>query len=103
MILYHGRMAKKLFSAFFLAAFLFAGLAGALSIVPHVHGQDTDHSEHQDCALYQLSLSHFEAEAVLGSLPACVFLALWSVFLRPRSSSSHVRFFIPGRAPPTSF
>ncbi len=38
-----------------LAVVLF-GIGAGLSILPHVHGNDFDHSQHKSCPVYQIGL-----------------------------------------------
>ena len=44
---------KKSFLIFLIVVFALAGVASALTIVPHVHGNDFNHSKHHECPVYQ--------------------------------------------------
>ncbi len=39
------------------AGFCFVAAVFGLSLIPHVHGNDFNHSSHPDCPLHQLSVS----------------------------------------------
>ena len=58
-------MKKKLFALILIAALVFTGGLAALSVLPHTHGKDFDHSKHSTCPVYQVSLTGFAATAVV--------------------------------------
>lgn len=44
---------KKSLAVLAIVAVFSLGIIGALAIVPHIHGDDTDHSKNQGCAVHQ--------------------------------------------------
>lgn len=78
-------MKKSLAFLTVLAVLLF-GVAGALAVIPHGHGDDFDHSKHASCPVYQAGL-HAPAFAL--------FSAVFAFFLitAARHVSSEPRFF----------
>ena len=51
---------QKFVAALAVAAMVCVAGVGALSVVPHVHGGDLDHSKHSTCPVYQFSLHSFQ-------------------------------------------
>ena len=58
-------MNKKLFSLFLIVALVFTGGMAALSVLPHAHGGDLDHSKHSTCPVHQISQIGFAAAAIV--------------------------------------
>ena len=76
------------------------GFVGALSVVPHGHGDDLDHSSHTPCPVHQLR-AHFSAD-ISSSFPVITALLLF-VFLVTASKDVRIRAFHSSallRAPP---
>ena len=46
---------KKLFIILLVIVFALTGVCAALSVLPHVHGHDFDHSKHSTCPVFQVS------------------------------------------------
>ena|SRR3989338_7537991 len=92
---------KKLLAVLTVVFILFLGLIGALSVIPHAHGNDFDHSKHQSCPVYQFSLHAFGAILTVFKITPVVFFLFY--FLRVRDSfwqDFSYRFSFL-RAPPT--
>ncbi len=58
-------MKKKLFILFLVMVLVFTGGMAALSVLPHAHGEDLDHSKHSTCPVHQLGHIGFAATAVV--------------------------------------
>ncbi len=54
---------------------------GALTVIPHVHGNDLDHSTHQSCPVYQIGF-HFPYATVGAIFAAIVTLGFTFISLR---------------------
>jgi len=93
---------KKFLAVFAVSAVLLAsGLAG-LSVLPHSHGNDFDHSQHKSCAVYQFSLGHTDALASSATLIFTLFILLRLFLPEMRISTQCFFQFHPLRAPPTA-
>lgn len=97
-----GKPMKKVFSILLVAGVLCVGLTGALAVVPHVHGRDFNHSQHETCPVHQLSLhplhlASVEAAFLVVFLAAC-FGRIFSAKVFP--FVFHEFLFL--RAPPVS-
>ncbi len=79
---------------------LSVGMVGALSAVPHVHGDDFDHSKHASCPIHQLGQHGFQAD-IGGFVTAIAFSFAFYLFLFIALPivTSPTRFFSV-RAPP---
>lgn len=91
---------KKLLSALILSSFLAMGAVAALSVVPHAHGNDYDHSQHENCPIHQFGLHQAHADILAAAVLGALFLLCG--FIEPKKSSSFF-FSIPFgslRAPP---
>mgnify|MGYP001608714618 CR=1 len=92
---------KKSLAVLILLSVLSMGLVGALSIVPHVHGDDFDHSKHTACPIYQVGIHGLEA-VVTGFLSVFVFSAIvFLLFFTDRPIVVFSSRVFSGRAPPT--
>lgn len=91
---------KKLLAVFLFLGVLSTGVYGALSTLPHAHGDDLDHSRHASCPVHQLGSDGFQAVTVshdaftakISSDFLIVFPAFFTVF--------YPQGFLPLRAPP---
>ena len=93
-------MMKKFFYSLAIVPVFTLCLLSALTVVPHVHGNDTDHSRHESCPIHQVSMAHNDAAiAAAVSLIFCV-LILWLVSAHPQCSGSFETLFASLRAPP---
>jgi len=92
---------KKTLAVLLVCFVVLLALLGALSVLPHAHGNDFDHSTHKSCPVYQFSLH--DSAAILVTF--CFIVAGFFVgYLIPAQEffliqPSH-RFASP-RAPPT--
>ncbi len=77
---------KKFLAVLTVVFILFLGVVGALSVIPHAHGNDFDHSKHQNCPVYQFSLHAFGAVPTVFKITAIVFFLFY--LLRAQDSFS---------------
>ncbi len=91
---------KKLFILFLTAATVSFGTMGALSLLPHSHGNDFNHAQHETCPVYQAGIAG-------KNFTATIFV--WTIFLASalfieKISPVFIYFkqprFSPLRAPP---
>ena len=92
-------MRKKL-SLFLVISVLFFGVVGALSVVPHVHGKDFNHSQHQACPVYQFGISNVHADVSYVVVIVALFLLCFLTELPKSSAVVFSRSFAHLRAPP---
>ena len=52
---------KKSLALLVLLSFFSMGMVGALSVVPHVHGDDFTHSKHASCPIHQIGAHGIQA------------------------------------------
>jgi len=93
---------KKAFVVLVIGCVLCFALIGALSVVPHTHGNDFNHSTHKTCPIYQFSLHPLQVALQAGVVIAAVFFLsyiLFTEFLFP-----HANLFLTTRlrSPPVS-
>jgi len=94
---------KKVLSVCLIACVMILALMGALTALPHVHGSDTNHSTHQTCPVYQLSLHSVD---MMAFATMSLFLVFHFEFIRQKKSLSSYRFCftsLSSRAPPFTF
>jgi hypothetical protein len=92
---------KKSPALFILFAVLFMGMVEALSLIPHTHGDDFNHSKHSACPIYQAGLHGLEA--VTDSLCSAVLFSLvfFLLFFGNRPTLTFLIPVVSVRAPPT--
>jgi len=91
---------KKSLAFLILLSVLSMGMAGALSIVPHTHGNDFDHSKHAACPIYQVGLHGLEA-AISSFYSAVIFsLVFLHLILAHRPINTFPAQIFSVRAPP---
>lgn len=56
---------KRILAIIGIVTILAMGLVGALSVVPHSHGKDFNHSQHENCPIHQFSHVGFSAITAL--------------------------------------
>ncbi len=81
---------------------LSVGMVGALSVIPHVHGDDFNHSKHASCPIHQLVQHGFQA--VIGGFGTAIvfsFVVCLLVFIDRPVIALPIRFFSV-RAPPAT-
>ena len=76
------------------------GAVGALSAVPHVHGKDVNHSQHETCPVHQFGLGNVHADVSHISVLAALFLFCFLIELPKSSAVVFSRSFAHLRAPP---
>ncbi len=67
---------KRFLAVLTVVFILLLGMVGALSVIPHSHGNDFDHSKHQTCPVYQFGLHAFGATVAVFKITA-IFLILF--------------------------
>ena len=67
---------RKIFAPVLVAGVIFAAFLGALSVLPHAHGDDLDHSSHKSCPVYQK-----------GSQSSDAVLTVFQLFLAAAASA----------------
>ncbi|MBI4432326.1 MAG: hypothetical protein HY592_02445 [Candidatus Omnitrophica bacterium] len=91
---------KKTILCLAVAAVLAAGVMGGLSLLPHTHGDDVDHSQHTTCPIHQFGLQGFQAEAVDFQAAPLFFIVAFLFLMGMLSFRSVSHFFHSLRAPP---
>ncbi len=91
---------KKVLSVLLIGCVVILALMGVLTVFPHMHGSDTDHSSHKTCPVYQLGLHSVDMMvfAVVG-----LSIIFFVEFLRQKKGllSHHFCFtHLSSRAPP---
>ena len=91
---------KKSLAFLAILSVLVLGAVSALSVVPHAHGNDLDHSKHSSCPIYQISIHGFNA--VINLFKAIVVLSVISFicFGKKYAPPAVCRQFVLSRAPP---
>ncbi len=95
-------MTKKFLVYLAIAAVaLSAGLSG-LAILPHTHGEDSDHSQNAGCVVYQYEQSHANDFAQISAVVFILLLGVVGSLLTKKAAPvSFTRHFASLRAPPT--
>lgn len=94
---------KKILTCLLAACVVLTGGLAALSLVPHTHGNDLDHSRHESCPIHQLSLGHSVAVQASPALVwALTLVFLWLISSRATPFSDHRFTKSSGRAPPAT-
>ena len=91
---------KKKLSLLLVASILFFGVVGALAVVPHVHGKDFNHSQHETCPVYQFGIGHVHADVFHVAVVAAFFLFCFLVEIQKSSPVFFSRSLAHPRAPP---
>lgn len=94
---------KKFLAGLAVAAVLVSAFLAGLSILPHAHGDDADHSHHKACPVYQKSLHSGDALAASAPLIFAAAFCAAFVILETRLQAASVRRSSRSRAPPFSF
>ena len=94
---------KRLLSILAIVAIFSLSIIAALSIIPHVHGDDLDHSHHESCPLHQFNLANPTGNFAIFEAITFLFFALFLIsYYHDDSVSSNytsIKFF-SSRAPP---
>ena len=91
---------KKILSVFVVSSVLFLGIIGALSVVPHVHGKDSNHSQHETCPVHQFGVSNVHVDIFHTSIVVALFLLCLLIEIQRSSVVVFSRSFAYLRAPP---
>ena len=91
---------KKILAGFVICAVVVLGILGALAIIPHAHGHDTDHSQHETCPVHQFNLIHTGATVTSVFALSFIFLAAYLEIIKKSFSYIVIRSFAFLRAPP---
>jgi len=91
---------KKVFCVLFVIAIVVLGVLGALAVLPHAHGHDFHHSQHENCPVYQFSISHSNAMQAGTVFFAFFGLSFFLLILLLTSFSKPFNYFFSLRAPP---
>jgi hypothetical protein len=91
---------KKFLAGFVLCSVVVLGIIGALAVIPHVHGNDTDHSQHETCPVHQFNLIHTGATVAAVFVLTFIFLAACLEIVKKSFIYISVRSFALLRAPP---
>ena len=76
------------------------GAVGALSVIPHVHGKDLNHSQHETCPVHQFGHGNVHADVSHVSILVAFFLLCFLIELHKSSFVDFSRSFAYLRAPP---
>ena len=93
---------KKVLAVLIVFFVVILALVGALSVIPHAHGKDFDHSKHQSCPIYQFSLHAFGAVPTVFKITAIVFFLFYLLRVQDSFSADFSYRFSFLRAPPTA-
>ena len=94
---------KKVLAVLLVCFVVMLALLGALSVFPHVHGNDFDHSAHKSCPVYQFSLHESGAIVVMFCFFVVPFFVGYLTRVKQRLSVQPSCPFAPLRAPPALF
>lgn len=67
---------KKAFVILVIGCVVCLALIGALSVVPHTHGNDFNHSTHQSCPIYQFSIHPLQVALQASGVVIATFFFL---------------------------
>ncbi len=96
------RIMKKVFAVLIVGCVVCLALIGALSVVPHTHGSDFDHSTHQSCPIYQLSLHPMHVALQAGVVIVAAFFLFYIFFTQSLFPSTNLFLTTRLRSPPIS-
>ena len=91
---------KKTLSLLVVLSVLSFGAVGALSVVPHVHGKDFNHSQHETCPIYQFGVGNVHADAFFAGIVIALFLLCFLIQTQKSLVVFLSRSFACLRAPP---
>lgn len=94
---------KKILVCILAAFVLLGGGVAALSVVPHAHGDDLDHSQHKSCAVHLYGIGHVQAASSEAPILIFSLLLLWLVSTETGLFSDHRFLSASSRAPPATF
>lgn len=91
---------KKFLAGLVICSVVVLGIIGALAVIPHVHGNDTDHSQHETCPIHQFNLIHTGATVATVFTLIFIFLAAYLEIVKKSFVYTSVHLFASLRAPP---
>ena len=91
---------RKALSVVVVSSVLFFGVVGALAVIPHVHGKDFNHSQHETCPVYQFGISNVHADVSHVSVIIALFLFCFLIKIQKRLPIFFSRSLAHPRAPP---
>lgn len=91
---------KKILAGLVIGSVVVLGIIGALAVIPHVHGNDTGHSQHETCPVHQFNLIHTGATVTAIFALTFIFLAAYLEIVKKSFTYTAVRSFAFLRAPP---
>ena len=91
---------RKLLAVLSIVAVLFLGIVGALAVVPHTHGNDYNHSKHENCPVYQFGVQKVHATEAAAVVFSLVFVLQFILFQENHSFLGIHHLFSYLRGPP---
>ena len=91
---------KKALSLVVILSVLFLGIVGALAVIPHVHGKDFNHSQHETCPVYQFGIGNVHADVFHVDVIVALFLFCFLIEIQKILPVFFSRSFAHLRAPP---
>ncbi len=94
---------KKVLSVLLIGCVVILALMGALTVFPHMHGSDTDHSSHKTCPVYQLGLH--SVDMMVFAVVGLAVIFLFKFFRQKKEAFSYNPsiIYLSPRAPPLNF
>ena len=91
---------KKKLSLLLVLSVLFFGVVGALSVVPHVHSKDFNHSQHETCPVYQFGIGNVHADVSHVAAIIVLFIFCFLIEIQKSLPVFFSRSSAHSRAPP---
>ena len=91
---------KKTLSLAIVLSVLFFGIVGALAVIPHVHGKDFNHSQHETCPVYQFGVSNVHADISCAAVIIALFLFCFLIEIKKSLPVFFSHSSAHSRAPP---
>jgi len=92
--------AKKALVVLAIFAVVCLGVVDALAVIPHTHGHDLNHSHHETCPVFQLSLCNVHADVFHLNVIITLFLLSYLIEFQKSLFVIFSRSFAYLRAPP---
>ena len=93
---------KKRLAILLLLSILSMGMAGALSVVPHVHGEDWNHSENTACPIYQAGIQGLDAVVTVFFSALVLWVVVFLLFFTKQPVTVFSYWVFCVLAPPVS-
>ena len=91
---------KKFLAALAIVAVMGFGIVGALAVIPHTHGKDFNHSQHQTCPVYQFGISNVHADVSHVDFIVALFIFCFLIEFQKSVPVFFTRSLTHPRAPP---